>query len=190
SALDFAWIRVIDGSVNIDRLVIALTAAFSVICGVMLLRTVILSEARGDRRVIAAFIIAAALSLFSIYRYSDDPRLGSGYPALLQRVQRDAQPRDVLILNDDAQLPLFLDENRARLRWYGLSRDPKQWDDATRALLTRLSQQYARVWFAFDDATAQLPDPTRDWLAASLQEVARQDFEDGVHLILFDQKRP
>ncbi len=133
--------------------------------------------------------IAVALSFFSMYRYRDDARLGgsAGYRALLQTVQRDEKPSDVMILDNDVLTPFFLNENRARLRWYGLSRDPAQWDDATRALLARLSRQYARVWFAFDDSTAPLPDPTRDWLDRSLHEAAQFDFDDGVHLILFDQ---
>lgn len=132
------------------------------------------------------------LSLFSLYRYRDDPRFGGsdGYRALLQTVQRDARTRDVMILNDDTRLPFFLNENRAQILWYGLSRDPKQWDDATRALLTRLSQQYARVWFAFDDAAAQLPDPTRAWLDQSLRPIVQHDFDDGVHLILYETSAP
>lgn len=90
-----------------------------------------------------------------------------------------------LILNDDARTLFFLNENRATIRWYGLSRDPKQFDDATRALLTRLSRQYSRVWFVFDDANAQLPNPMRAWLDQSLRPIAQRDFDDGAHLILF-----
>jgi hypothetical protein len=48
-----------------------------------------------------------------------------------------------------------------------------------------LAKQYTRVWFAFDDATASLPDPTRAWLGQSLHQVAEFDFDDGVHLALF-----
>ncbi len=215
SALDFAWMRVVDNNVAIDWLVVALTLAFIAFC-LVALRVVFPGAAHPDRGAkqspsyfgiaLFAFVprhssqprnallamtgIAVALSLFSMYRYRDDARFGgsAGYRALLQTVQRDEAPSDVLILDNDVLTPFFLNENRARLRWYGLSRDPAQWDDATRALLARLSRQYARVWFAFDDSTAPLPDPTRDWLDQSLQETARYDFDDGVHLILFDQK--
>ena len=97
-----------------------------------------------------------------------------------------------MILDDDALMPFFLNENRARMRWYGLSRDPVQWDNPTRALLARLSQhaqeRSARIWFAFDDSTAQLPDPTRAWLEQSLRQVAQHDFDDGVHLMFFTAK--
>ncbi len=134
-----------------------------------------------------ALLCAIALSLFSLYRYSDDFRFGGsdGYRALLQVVTREEQPRDVMVLDDDVLTPFFLNENRARLRWYGLSRDPKQWDEATRALLMRLSQQYARVWCAYDDSTDALLDPTRDWLDQSLRQIDRRDFDDGVHLVLY-----
>jgi hypothetical protein len=70
-----------------------------------------------------------------------------------------------------------------------LSRDPKQFDDATRALLTRLAQRYARIWFAYDDANADLPDPTRAWLDQTLRAIVQYDFDDGVHLTLYTTAR-
>lgn len=198
SVLDFAWIRVLDNNVTMDWLVLALTLAFIAFCLVSLREAFFVTPSSPKSTshklptatpLIVAFLLALALALFSMYRYRDDTRLGGsdGYRALLQTVQRDEGPSDVMILNNDVLTPFFLNENRARLRWYGLSRDPAQWDEATRALLARLSRQYARVWFAFDDSTAQLPDPTRDWLDQSLQETVQYDFDDGVHLILFDQ---
>ena len=90
-----------------------------------------------------------------------------------------------MILNNDVFTQFFLNENRARVRWYGLSRDPQQSDDATRALLMRLSKQYARVWFAYDDSAVALPDPTHAWLDQSLKEIDQRDFADGVHLTLY-----
>ncbi len=193
SVLDFAWIRVIAGSVNIDWLVVALTVAFVGFCAVSL-RALFAKQsprylgiASSRRTLLAMTGILAALSLFSLYRYREDLRLGGGdgYRGLLQTIRREEQPNDVMILNDDTRLPFFLNENRTYLRWYGLSRDPKQWDDATRSLLTRLSQHYARLWFVFDDAAVALPDPTRQWLSESLHSIVEQDFDDGVHLILF-----
>ncbi len=144
-------------------------------------------EVRGLRWSALAVVIAAGLALFSLYRYRDDYRFGGtdGYRALLGTVAAQAQPQDVLILNDDLYSPFFLNENRARVRTYGLSRDPKQWDDATVALLQRLSRQYARVWFAYDDSTAALPNPTQDWLEQSLHSVSERDYDDGVHLTLY-----
>lgn len=79
--------------------------------------------------------------------------------------------------------PFFLNANRARVRWYGLSRDPKQFDDAPRALLARLASQYERIWFAYDGNAAHLPNPVLDGLDAALQLDAEYDFEDGVQLI-------
>lgn len=134
-----------------------------------------------------AFVLAAALALFSLYRYRDDVRFGGGdgYRALLQTVAREARPRDVLVLDDDVRALYFMNANRARIRWYGLSRDPGQWDEATRALLSRLTRQYDRIWLAYDDASAASPDPTRDWLDRSTVESATFDFADGAHLVLY-----
>jgi hypothetical protein len=136
--------------------------------------------------------LAIALSLFAMYRCRGDVHFGGsdGYRALLEIVRREEQPRDVLILNDDTRLQFFLNENRARLRWYGLSRDPKQWDDATRALLTRLAQQYARIWFVYDDASAELPDFAGNWLDQSSRTISERHLDDGVHLVLYETRAP
>lgn len=136
----------------------------------------------------AMLVLSIALALFSLYRYTDDFRFGGsdGYRGALEMVQRNAQAHDVMILDDDTFTPFFLNENRNGMRWYGLSRDPHQWDAATRGLLARLSRDYARVWLAIDDSTSAIPDPTRDWLDHSLTPAAQYDFGDGVHLILYD----
>jgi hypothetical protein len=213
SVLDFAWIRVLDGKVSIDWLVVVLTAVMIVLCGagLWLNLTEDGGQAMGNVRPpssvlrlpssvraftssrtagLAMTAALAALALLSVYRYRDDFRFGGndGYAALLRVVAREEQPRDVMILDNDVFAPFFLNESRARLRWYGLSRDPNQWDESTRALLARLSQQYARVWFAYDDTRAGSPDPARDWLARSLRQSGQRDFEDGVHLVLYAAK--
>ncbi|HEX7593317.1 MAG TPA: hypothetical protein VF429_04025, partial [Anaerolineae bacterium] len=210
SVLDFGWIRFLDNTVTVDGLVVVLTAALIAGCGVALwgnatedgrrktedggrafsilgLRSFVLGIASSRRTLFAMAALLAALSLFSLYRYHEDFRFGGsdGYRTLLQVVAREEQPRDVMILDNDVQTQFFLNENRARIRWYGLSRDPNQWDAATRALLVRLAQQSARVWFAYDDSSAALPDPTRDWLAQSLRQIDERDFADGVHLVLY-----
>jgi hypothetical protein len=202
-ALDFAWISVADNTVSADWLVVTLTLAFIAFCGLALCIALRAERSTSQRHeeivssrrpflTMTGLVLAIALSLFSLYRYRGDVRFGGsdGYRALLQAVQRDARPRDVLILNDDVLAPFFLNENRAGIRWYGMSRDPAQWDEATRALLARLSRQYTYVWFAFDDLTVSLSDPTRAWLEESLHPIAQYDFDDGVHLILFATEAP
>ncbi len=195
--LDFAWIRAVDNTVSIDWLVIGLTVGFIAVCAAGLLAAGRLAGDRGpataDRRTMpavsrrqsAVVLIAVALSLFSLYRYRDDVRFGGGegYRALLQVVQREAQASDVMVLDNDVHLPFFLNENRARLRWYGLSRDPNQWDEPTRALLAQLADR-PRLWFAFDDYSTS-PDPTHEWLGQSMNEVIQHDLGDGVHLVLY-----
>jgi hypothetical protein len=192
--LDFAWIRVLDNQVSIDWPILTLAAAFIALSAVGLVAhftvklPVRLKEMASSRGTLLAMTAAlAALELVSIYNYRGDFRFGGddGYAALLPELARLEQPRDVLILDNDVFTQFFLNENRARVRWYGLSRDPRQSDDATRALLTRLSKQYARVWFAYDDSTAALADPTHDWLDQSLREIDQRDFSDGVHLALY-----
>jgi hypothetical protein len=206
--LDFAWIREVDNTVSVDWLVIALTVAFVAVCALGLageLRRQMNDERRTTKdgkcrrktkdgrrsgiffvlRPSSFVVLAVALSLFSLYRYRDDVRFGGGegYRALLQVVQREAQAPDMLVLDDDVRMPFFLNENRSRLRWYGLSRDPNQWDEPTRDLLAQLANR-PRVWLAFDDYSAS-PDPTHDWLAQSMNEVIQHDLGDGVHLVLY-----
>ncbi|MBI3740353.1 MAG: hypothetical protein HY257_01185, partial [Chloroflexi bacterium] len=198
SALDFGWLRVLDGNVSVDWLIIALTVAFIVICITSLRGVLRFAQDKLDatkqspsyleiasHRTLAMTLIAIALTFFSLAHYRDAALdRDAGYRALVQLLARAASAREVLIVNDDARAPFFLNENRARLRWYGLSRDPAQWDDATRALLARLARAYPRIWFAYDDA-ADAPDPTRAWLDAARIALAQYDFEDGVHLILY-----
>ena len=184
--LDFAWIRVHMNQVVIDWLTVVSVIVLIVFSGMMLYRTQ-RAVSHSQFALAAVLIFAVAISLFSMYRYRYDARLGGseGYRALVHTLAREEQAGDVLILNDDTRVPFFLNENRARVRWYGLSRDPRQFDEATRALLARLAQQYARVWFVYDDATAALPDPTREWLEATLTPITTYTFDDGVHLTLY-----
>ena len=186
STLDFAWVRVVDGVAQVDWLVIALTVVFIVFCVAMLWRAM-RDQRMGSVIGLWSLVLLIILALFSMYRYRDDPRLsaGEGYRALMQTLAREEQSSDVLILNDDARAMAFLNANRAWLRWYGLSRDPKQFDGVTQRLLARLQKNYLRVWFAYDDITADLSDPTRDWLDANLRGVSERDFDNGVHLILY-----
>jgi len=187
--LDFGWVHVDAGRAGIDWLVIVLAMGFILWCTLLLGRA--WRQAASQRVLLAAtFVLAAGLSLFTVYRCRNDINFsgGPGYTALLQTVQRRAQPHDVMILNNDVQAPFLLNENRARIKWYGLSRDPTQWDDATISLLERLSGQYERIWLALDDSAGNLPDPTRAWLEQSRRKVEGYDFEGGVHLILFAAK--
>lgn len=187
--LDFAWIRYSGDGIAIDWIALTLSALFVVGCGVLLVL-----HLRGKPRVSApillplmAFDVALVLSFVVLLRYADDVRFGGGdgYKALLETVAREEQAGDVLVLNNDIYQPFIMNENRADLRWYGLSRDPQQWDAATQALLDRLARDYRRIWFALDDTTAELDDPTRDWLDQKLEPIVQQDLADGVHLVLY-----
>ncbi len=183
--LDFGWIALEGDGARVDWLALALGVAFCVFCAVMLMRAL---RAQTSRR--AAFVACAlviALALFIVARARDDARGGGtdGERALLQTLEQRADARDVVILNNDTRAPFWLNENRARARWYGLSRDPQQFDDATRALLARLTRDYSRLWFAFDDGAADAPDPTREWLLQNLRVLEQYDFDGGAHLILF-----
>ncbi len=187
--LDLAWVRVPGTLVNVDMLPPAAALVFVGLCTVGLVRAFKDKAPRNGLLAVSglAVVIAVGIALFSLYRYRDDYRFGGtdGYRALIGTVCAQAQSDDVLLLNDDIFGPFFLNENRARIRAYGLSRDPNQWDDATVALLERLSRQYARVWYAYDDSTATLPNPVQDWLERSLHPVSEHDYDDGVHLTLY-----
>lgn len=190
SVLDFAWLHVRDHNVILTGLVVISTLAFILFCGTMLYRTqATASLPRWGLPL--AFVLTLTLALFSMYQYRHDARLGGNehYRAALQILAREEQPGDVLILNDDTRAPFFFNENRARLRWYGLSRDPQQFDAPTQALLARLAQQYTRVWFIYDDATRDLPDPAREWLDTQLTFVTLRTF-DNVHLALYHSPKP
>ncbi len=183
--LEFAWLRVNANGAQVDWIALALSF------GIVLFALYLLARAtRGARMSRAALwsgiVLTILLTLAVMSRYPDDPRLGGneGYKKLLATIQREALAQDVLILNDDAQARYFFNTNRASLKWYGLSRDPARWDAPTQALVTRLGQEYARVWFVYDDAVAA-PNPMRDWLAENWAQARRMAFEDGVTLVLY-----
>jgi hypothetical protein len=182
SNLEFAWLRANADSVNIDWIALALTFGVILFALYMLARVL---RGRELPRVATRInvVLAILLTLLVVARYANDPRLGGndGYKKLLAMVQQQSTAQDVLILNDDAQARYFFNANRAPLKWYGLSRDPARWDAPTQTLVTRLGQEYARVWFAYDDAV-DAPNPLRDWLEANWTQVQRVTFENGVTL--------
>lgn len=188
SNLEFAWLRANADAVQIDWTALALTLGVILFALYMLVRVLRGKELpRVATRINVA--LAIVLTLLVMARYATDPRLGgnAGYAKLLATVQKQATAQDVLLLNDDAHARYFFNTNRVPLKWYGLSRDPARWDAPTQALVKRLGQEYARVWFAYDEAV-DVPNPLRDWLAETWSQVQRVTFEDGVTLVLYAPK--
>ncbi len=185
SNLEFAWLRANADFVNIDWIALALTLGVILFALYMLARVL-----RGKElpRVATRInvVLAIVLVLLVMARYANDPRLGGndGYKKLLATVQQQSTAQDVLLLNDDAHARYFFNTNRAPLKWYGLSRDPARWDAPTQALAARLGNEYARIWFAYDDAV-DAPNPMRDWLEQNWRAVQRVTFENGVTLVLY-----
>lgn len=183
--LDFAWMRPASDTAQFDWIVIALTITFLALCIWGFIQSLHgKTLARGI--LVLTLFAAVALSLFSVWRYADDPRLNDnkGYQSLVTTLISQASPDDVLILNDDAHARYFFNANRAVLKWYGLSRDPARWDAATQQVIANQIQQHPRVWFAYDDAVTA-PNPMRDWFQANEKAIQYFDFNNGVHLVLF-----
>lgn len=183
---DVAWLRATGESISPDWLVLVLTLSF-----LLLSAWGVRQSLRGRLiilRVIFAFILlAGALTIFSLGRYADDPRLGggSGYAELMETLAHAARARDILILNDDAQARFFFNRNRTPLKWYGLSRDPARWDNTTQTAISQELAQAPRAWFAYDEQS-NVPNPMRDWFAANFREIRRFEFEKAVILIEYD----
>lgn len=184
---DVTWLRATSDTIQVDWLVIALIVAliaFSVWMVVQLLRGH--SVTRG--LVFGALAAVIALTLFALARSAEDPKVArnAGYTALLQTVAARSNADDVMILSDEAQARYFFNENRSRLKWYSLSRDPARWDVLTQALVHRLTQQHPRLWVAYDNAMDK-PNPMRDWLEENLRATQQFDFENGVTLVLYQR---
>lgn len=186
---DVAWVRATPDTTEIDWLVVTLTGAFVLFCAWLLIQAL-----RGKifSRIVSfgAIVIAMALVIFSLARYADDPRLAGneGYAELVQTLPQITRADDVLVLNDDAHARFFFNANRARLKWYGLSRDPARWDEATRAIFSRKLAAYERVWFVYDE-NVDAPNPMRDWFEANLRETERFEFTNDVTLVLYVTRR-
>ncbi len=183
--LDVAWLRATRETIQVDWLVVGLTGAFVGLCAWLLiqgLRGKFFSRAW----MFGAIGLAVALAIFSLARYADDPRLGGneGYAELLEMLPGVSRANDVLILNDDAHARSFLNANRSRMKWYGLSRDPARWDSATRDIFSKKLAAYERVWFVFDE-NVDAPNPMREWVKANLRELERFEFAKEVTLVLY-----
>ena len=184
--LDVAWVRATPETFVVDWLVVALAGAFVLFCAWWLIQAL-----RGKifpRAVmLSALVLAIALTDFSMARYADDPRLGEneGYAELVQTLPQIARADDVLILNDDAHARYFFNANRARMKWYGLSRDPTRWDETTRTMFAKKLAAYERVWFVYDEHV-NAPNPMRDWFEANLRARERFEFPARVTLVLYE----
>lgn len=183
--LEFAWLRASSEGAQIDWIALALTFGVILFALYMLAR-VLRGHAMPRAATRVNLALAVALVLLVMARYANDPRVGGndGYRQLLATVQQKADASDVLILNDDGQARYFFNTNRARLKWYGLSRDPARWDAPTQQLVRRLGQTHARVWFAYDDAV-NAPNPMREWMESNWRAVQRLRFADRVTLVLY-----
>lgn len=186
--LELAWVRPTPDAVQIDWLVVLPMLALIAFGAIMLVRA--LRGGATGRALWLGFLLTCVVAGFSLARYGEHPQPGvdRGYAALLNRLAVQERAGDVVILNDDARARLWFDANRARAKWYGLSRDPARWDAPTQALVARVTRSDSRTWFAYDDATADVPNPLRDWMAANLATVQQEDFEGGVHLRLFQAR--
>lgn len=186
--LDIAWVRATPDVTRVDRLAIALILFFIAVCGVLLVRTG--SGARAARAgVFASLALGLVVTAVVLARAADDPRLGGspGYAALLQTLEKTSTPRDILVLNDDAQARYFFNANRAPLKWYGLARDPARWDEPTQQIFAANLKQAPRVWFAYDNAV-DAPNPMRVWFENNAQALQRLDFPNDVMLVLYKLK--
>ncbi len=183
--LDVAWMRATPDSWQIDYWAVLLTGIFICWSAVRLAQQLFGFQTTLPRIVLALAVGVLAV-VVSIASFADDPRLGgnAGYAELVSALAQNGSRGDVLVLNDDAYARFFLNRNHSPMKWYGLSRDPARWDDATRDIIAQNLAPYPRVWFAYDDAV-DAPNPMRDWFAANLTETARLEFADGVMLVTY-----
>lgn len=186
--LDVAWMRATPDSQQINFLVLAVTIIFSGWCVIHLVRQ-LLGFQTSWQRILLALGLGLVVVFVSMAQYANDPRLGGseGYTQLVQTLNQTGNRRDVLVLNDDAYARFFLNLNHSPMKWYGLSRDPARWDDATRAAIAQNIAPYPRVWFAYDEQV-DAPNPMRDWFAANLTETDRLQFPDGVNLVSYEHR--
>lgn len=185
TTLDFAWMRATPNAFSVDWVALLLGLAFVGYAAWML--TLALRGQDIPRNVMRlSVVIVFAVVGISLARYAGDPRLrgSEGYVELVKRLEQSAAADDVLVLGDDAHARALLNTNRARLKWYGLSRDPARWDAPTQALVKRLADEYPRLWFAYDE-NVDAPNPMRDWFAQNLDAVQFYDLGDGVRLVLY-----
>lgn len=183
--LDVAWLRAAPDSIQIDWWVLGLLVFCVLACAVLCFRA-LLGHSLNLSHLGQSLGLGLVATIIMVSLFAADPRLGGGegYAQLLQTVQQNGSRADVLVLNDDAHARFFLNANHSPMKWYGLSRDPARWDDATRDTIAQNLTAYPRIWFAYDDKV-DAPNPMRDWFASHLTETNRFEFPDGVNLVSY-----
>lgn len=188
--VDLAWVAPSPRGVQFDPLALLAALALVTLAAALAVRA-LRGRAAGRRLAGLSLVVAVGLTTVFLARLPNDTRLGgnAGYREAIRTIQAGARAGDVLILADDAQARFFLNTNRAPVKWYGLSRDPARYDDATIALLDRVTRMHPRVWLAYDDAVPD-PNPVPADLAARLAPLSTLNLADGVHLILYRGATP
>ena len=119
-------------------------------------------------------------------RFYDDPRYRrekEWYP-LMNALRSQERDGDVLILNVPTHTEFFLNYSRARLPWYGLSKE--NWPPKQAGLLADLVREYDRIWLAteFFPEADQFRGIER-WLDEHAYKTADIQFDYPARLMLF-----
>jgi hypothetical protein len=186
--LDFAWVRYWDGQISFDWLIPFLCAICVAGAVIGLLR---LRRAAPTSRGLAILLVGAVLAPTllagtALPRFYDDPRYRrekEWYP-LMDTLRSQERDGDVLILNVPTHTTFFLNYNRAKLPWYGLSKET--WPLRQDARLATLLTKFDRIWLAteFFPESDQFRGIER-WLDEHAYKVSDQQFGYPARLMLF-----
>jgi hypothetical protein len=188
--LDYAWVRVIDGTLRIEWAVVIISLA---IMGLAIKGLFYFARNEANKRqLFLAFcmIILACVGLagFSLYQYYDDPRFGGGedYHLLLNYLKTTARPDDVVILAAGQHMNFFLNYNKAQQNWYTLASSQALLSERTKALLEKIIHRYERIWLVMDNIPEhRLPRPPERWLSENAYKVEEKIFSHFSRLCLF-----
>jgi hypothetical protein len=188
--LDFAWFRVSAGRVSVDSL---LMISSLVLVLLFSLGIYYFSHHKAGKKAlflltIGGLTLSLGLAWLFLSRCYKDPRFGGGddYHALLEYLQDFSHPQDTLVLTNHTYTNFFLNYNKSRLNWYGLTWREQPLATETVELLEGLVSRYPRIWLVVDHVRAlHLPSPVEEWLSQRAYKIDEEVFSDYARLCLY-----
>jgi hypothetical protein len=188
--LDFAWFRVSAGRVSVDGLLVISSLVLVLLFS---LGIYYFSHREASKRAlilltIGGITLSLGLAWLFLSRCYKDHRFGGGddYHALLGYLQDVSHSQDTLVLTNHTYTNFFLNYNKSRLNWYGLTWREQPLAAETVELLEELVSRYLRIWLVVDHVRAlRLPSPVEEWLSQRAYKIDEKVFSDYARLCLY-----
>ncbi|WP_448594858.1 ArnT family glycosyltransferase [Thermoflexus hugenholtzii] len=143
------------------------------------------------RIMIGTALVMPLLAVASLRQIADDPRLDFHENArflrpMIEDLNREARPGDVLLMTYPYFGDYFLNWLRAPIDWYGIFSSPSPLPEPRRALLDRLLTRHSRIWLMRPWNRWHEQEPGLElYLLDHAYKVNERHYEDWMRLVLY-----